>query len=83
MNKKELLEKLKNYPEDMEVRIINASIENDEYCPTFEITSISKTSASGMDESEEEQECILIEFNNGTYLADKFNINRDEDEWFH
>jgi len=70
----ELIKKLKQYPEELEVRVMNMAIEDDESCPTFEIKSIS--SAKENDEEFEEprdMDFVFIEILDNEYIQEKYN----------
>lgn len=73
----DLIEKLKQYPEDLEVRVMNVAIEDDESCPTFEIKSIS--SAKENDEEFKEphdMDFVFIEMLDNEYIQDEYNLDR-------
>jgi len=83
MNKQQLIHLLDQIPDNLEVRIQNACIIDDEFCPTFEVTSIGKLSdAENLSDSEkemmikDEEDCVIIEFSNENYLADCYNIGK-------
>lgn len=73
----DLIEKLKQYPDDLEVRVMNVVIEDDESCPTFEIKSVS--SAKENDEEFEEprdMDFVFIEMLDNEYIQDEYNLDR-------
>jgi len=73
MNKAELIKLLQPYPDDMEVRVINASIENDNGCPTFQITSVSTADITeDPDEDYVDFKGIVIEFDDDVYIHDLY-----------
>ena len=74
----ELIEKLQKYTQDLEVRVMNVAIEDDESCPTFEIKSIS--SAKENDEEFEEprdMDFVFIEMLDNSYIQEEFDITKE------
>lgn len=74
MNVSALIEKLKTYQPDLEVRVMNVAIEDDESCPTFEIKSISSAKEIN-DEFEEPRDMnfVLIEIIDNSYIQEEFD----------
>ena len=74
----ELIEKLQQYPSELEVRVMNVAIEDDESCPTFEIKAIS--SAKENDEEYEEprdMDFVYIEMLDNSYIQEEYDITKE------
>jgi hypothetical protein len=79
MKVNELIERLKNYSPDMEVRIMNTAIDEDEACPSFELTSVESASeiASTVQEifGNPNTDCVFLEFTDDLHIMDEYNIH--------
>lgn len=77
MKVSELIEKLKQYPEDLEVRVMNVAIEDDESCPTFEIKSISSAKENDEEFSEpRDMDFVFIEMLDNSYIQEEYDITK-------
>jgi hypothetical protein len=63
MNIGELKKQIKNLPDDMKVRTMNALIETDESCPTFDVCSASV-------EKTKIEDVLVVEFKDDIYIQD-------------
>lgn len=71
----ELIEKLSEYPSELEVRVLNTAIEDDCSCPTFTVHSVSANSENNDEFNlETDVDYLVIEFTDGEYIQDEFNI---------
>lgn len=81
MNKKELVEKLSKYPDDMEVRVINFAIDDNEACPTFDVLEVSSNKEDSEEETwddKEDVDFIYIHTYDEEYVADEFLFDVEE-----
>ena len=68
MKVKDLILQLKKYDEELEVRVLNSAIEDDESCPTFEIKSaISAMEFDDCFDSERDVNFVWIEIFDNEY----------------
>jgi hypothetical protein len=76
MTVKELKEKLEKYNDDLDVRIANVCIEDDESMPTFKLGDVESASEIAGDEfdSEKDVEFIFLQFYDDEYIKDDYNI---------
>jgi hypothetical protein len=71
----ELIEKLQQYPSELEVRIMNVAIEDYESCPSFEIKGISSAKENAEDYQEpRDMNFVFIEMLDREYIQEQFNI---------
>jgi len=74
----ELIEKLQKYPQNLEVRVMNVAIEDDESCPTFEVKAISSAKENDEDyEDPIDMDFVYIEMLNNSYIMPKFDITKE------
>ncbi|MCA1920228.1 MAG: hypothetical protein LDL38_12565 [Flavobacterium piscis] len=74
----ELIEKLQKYPQDLEVRVMNVAIEDDESCPTFEVKSISSAKENDEDlEEPRDMDFVFIEMLDNSYIMPEFDITKE------
>jgi hypothetical protein len=64
MTKAELMEQLKNVPEDKQILIANVAIEFNESMPTFDLLSV-----------EEKNGYVIFEFEDTDFIDQDVNIN--------
>lgn len=72
MKVSDLIEKLKKFPQDVEVRIMNVAIEDDESCPTFELKQIEKASDVDNFDKDTDVEFVFLQFLDDDYVDDVF-----------
>lgn len=74
MSVKELKEKLSKYSEDLEVRVMNICVEDDESCPTFEVKEI--VSAKEQEEFNEttDMDFVWLVMKDTYYIKEEFII---------
>jgi hypothetical protein len=76
MKVKELKEQLEKYDDNLEVRLSNVCIEDDESMPTFEIKDVESASEAAGDEFDKESdlEFVFLEFYDDEYIKNEYNI---------
>jgi hypothetical protein len=68
MTVKDLKQQLQNLSDDMQIRLMNSCIIDDEYCPSFDITGYTYVKNS------KKEKCLLLEFSDDLYIAEEFKI---------
>jgi hypothetical protein len=73
----ELIEKLQQYPNELEVRVMNVAIEDDESCPTFEVKAISSAKENDEDyEEPRDMDFVYIEMLDNSYIQEEYDITK-------
>lgn len=76
MTVKELIEKLTSYDQDLEVRTMNISIEDDSSCPTFELKGVSSQKENNEDfEEPRDMDFVWLEFKDNSYIREEVNLD--------
>jgi hypothetical protein len=83
MKVSELIKQLAEYDPNIDVRIMNTAIDEDESCPTFELESIEsasdivrETEAVGFDP---DTDIVFLEFSDELHIKDEYGFDYDPD----
>ena len=68
----DFIEKLKKYPETLDVRVLNAAIEDDNSCPTFEVKNVTSAKEDDDFEGLRDLDFVYIEFVDEEYVNEEY-----------